>query len=361
MLPRERVLATLRRQPVDRIPSYEEFYDLAAERKFAPQYAGMKSYGTMPALRQGTFEEQVGLLRLMDCDFAEVGMGRLRARAIADDASETVYEFENGAAWRLDKRSGQNQPVSLPLQVKADPRSVPMPDPDDPRRYEGVAEAAALFKARGYFTLAKVHGFFTGAWYLFRPLDDLFIDMVDEPELVHAVVDRIGEYNFRSARNLLERGVDCILFGDDMGSSAGLLFSRRNYVTFFQAWHRRMAELCHAHGGYLQIHSHGNINGIMPELAATGLDILNPVGPEDDMDLEQLLMRYGERLAFAGGVSKRIGEMGREELAAHLETVIGIGKRLGSYIFRSEGGIPPTMGNDTFAFYLETARRLREV
>ena len=93
----------------------------------------------------------------MDCDFAEVGMGRLRAGTIADNASEAVYEFENGAAWRLDKRSGQNQPDSLPLQAKADPRGVPMPDPDAPMRYEGVAEAAAFFKARGYFTSPRQH------------------------------------------------------------------------------------------------------------------------------------------------------------------------------------------------------------
>jgi uroporphyrinogen decarboxylase len=356
---RERVLATLRHQPVDRIPCYEEFYDLEAERKFAPQYAGMQSRGTMPATREATPEKKMALLQFMDCDIAEVASGRLRTRVLHDDAREMVFAYENGAVWRLDRATSQTMAVSLPLESRRDPAAIPMPDPDDPGRYRGVGETARYFREHGYFTLAKVHGVFSGAWYLFRPLDRLFVDMIDAPGYVHAIVDLIGDYNYRTARHLLECGVDCILMGDDMGSSGGLLFSPKAYVEFFHGWHRRMADLCHEHGGYLQIHSHGNINGIMPQLMATGVDILNPVGPTDGMNLEELLKQYGQQAVFAGGISKRIGEMTREELARHLEEVISLGKRYGSYVFRSEGGIPPGMSLEMFRFYMDHSRRLR--
>ena len=359
MRPRERVLATLQRQPVDRIPSYDELYDLEAEKKFTPQYTGIKSYGTMPAAREAAPDEVIAMLQFMDCDIAEAATGRLRTHILEDNAEEMVFAYENGAIWCLDKAASQTVAVSLPLESKQDPADVHMPDPDDTDRYQSVEEKARYLREQGYFTLAKVHGFFSGAWYLFRNLDDLFMDMIDDPGFVHAIVDRIGDYNYRTARQLLARGVDCILFGDDMGSSTGLLFSPKFYVEFFQGWHKRMADLCHEYGGYLQIHSHGNINRIMPQLMATGVDILNPVGPTDGMDLEGLLQEYGDRAVFAGGISKRIGEMKREELARHLEEVISVGKRYGSYMFRGEGGIPPTMSQEMFRFYMDTSHRLR--
>lgn len=361
MNPRERVLATLRRQPVDRLPSYDEFLDLAAETKFAPQFAGMKSYGTMPATKKSTPDEAAAMLRFMDCDIAEVASGRLRTRVLKESGQESVFEFENGAIWRLDKATSQTEAVSLPLESKRDPAEVALPDPDDPERYQGVRERAGSFREAGYFCLGKVHGVFSGLWYLFRPLDSLFMDMLDDPVYVHELVDLIGNYVHQTTRQLLERGVDCILMNDDMGSSGGLLFSPRAYERFFQGWHRKMADLCHGYGSYLQIHSHGNINGILPALMDTGVDILNPVGPTDGMNLEELLQEYGQRCVFAGGISKRIGEMSKAELGAHLEEVISIGKRYGSYIYRGEGGIPATMSHEMFRFYMETSRRLRTV
>ena len=358
---RERVLATLRRQPVDRIPNYDEFHSLTAETKFAPQYAGMKSYGTMPATKEATPDEKIEMLRFMDVDFAEVATGRMRYRVLKEDDTQLIYEYENKAVWRLDKATSQTTTVSVPLAEKKDPDSVTMPDPDDPSRYEGVEEAAAYFRKQGYFTLAKVHGVFAGSWYLFRPLESLFMDMMEDPDYVHSLVAVIGDYNYRAARQLLRRGVDCIYVGDDMGSSTGLLLSPKAYASFYQGWHKKMADLCHEHNAYLEIHSHGNINGIIPELVSTGVDILDPVGPSDGMNLEELLQNYGHQAVFAGGISKYIGEMTRDELTSHLEQVISVGKRYGGYIFRGEGGIPPTMSRETFQYYMETSRRLRKV
>ena len=122
---------------------------------------------------------------------------------------------------------------------------------------------------------------------------------------------------------------------------------------------KKFADLCQSYGGYLQIHSHGNINGIIPQLMETGVHILNPVGPTDGMTLEELLRDHGHQTAFAGGISKRIGEMTGDELDRHLDEVIALGKQYGSYIFRSEGGIPPSMTRGMFCHYMRTSRRLR--
>ena len=49
-------------------------------------------------------------------------------------------------------------------------------------------------------------------------------------------------------------------------------------------------------------HSCGNIEGLIPELIETGIDILNPLQP-DCMDLLKIKSKYGDRLAFWGSVS----------------------------------------------------------
>ncbi len=122
---------------------------------------------------------------------------------------------------------------------------------------------------------------------LFRPYgirDKILVYLLLEPELVHKMMKKLGEFNLNAAESLLKCGVDSITFCDDMGSGNNLLFSPTLYEEFFFPWHKELADLCHSYRAYAHMHSHGNINKIMGKIVDAGIDMLNPCDPYENMD-----------------------------------------------------------------------------
>ena len=187
------------------------------------------------------------------------------------------------------------------------------------------------------------------------------MDLVDHPSLAHELVRRVGEFNLRAAKHLLERGVHAIAFPDDLGHNHATFMSPTLYKELFYPWHRRLAELCHDYGAHVNMHSHGNLNAIMPLLCEAGVDILNPVGPSDGMDLAELKGRYGDRMTFLGGVSKFIGQMSVSELQQHLREVFRAGSPGGGFILYSEGCIPVDMPRANVYLYLLLRRQMSQL
>ena len=79
-----------------------------------------------------------------------------------------------------------------------------------------------------------------------------------------------------------------------------------------------------------------------------GIDIINPVGPTDNMDLNVIKRKYGDRITILGGLSKNIGLMDYETLDNYIEEVIRLGSIGGGFIPRGESGITAEMDEEKF-------------
>ena len=102
-----------------------------------------------------------------------------------------------------------------------------------------------------------------------------------------------------------------------------------------------MADLCHEHGAYLHLHSHGHIQDLMDGIVEAGVDILNPVGPSDHNDLTLFKSRWGDKITLHGGISTEIGTMSERQIREHVTEVISVGRVGGRFFPRTESGIPP--------------------
>jgi len=152
------------------------------------------------------------------------------------------------------------------------------------------------------------------------------------------MLDRLGTWNLRAAENLLRCGVDVITFCDDLGSDRSLLMSPALYRRFFLPWHQQLAELCHRYSALLHMHSHGNINLILPDLYAAGIDLLNPNDPDEGMDLAALKRAYGDRITFVGGLHKKFFAW---EFAEQVRTIPRlVADADGGLILMDAGGVP---------------------
>ena len=352
----ERVLATLNHELPDVSPNQEGIFDSTSQEKFLPSFDERRDWKPIDE----PLERQIAYAEFMDTYFVSAGNGGLRSTVVEQGDNYHLLEFENGARWRIRDRPFSRQYVDFPIKTEGDVDSMPMPDPRDPRRYEGVEAAVAFFTEKGYFTSAGIDGFFSGVWYRFRRYEDFMMDLAANRDFAKRVIRKVAEYNLASAEELLKRGVHSIGFPDDLAGTTGPFFSPECYRDCFYEWHRRLFELCHEYGAYVNMHSHGDINVLVPLLVEAGVDMLNPVGPTDNMNLAALKEEYGDQITLVGGISKFIGQMSREELKNHVEEVVRIGSKGGGYITMSEGGIPYTMSHEDFQFYLDTLRKARE-
>ncbi len=354
MTSRERVLAALAHEATDRVPRllYEEAigYTPPIERLLARHCA--------PKTPREYFDMDVTSVAaaptvLPRSRFDEY-LGRDAERALA---SGQVDEW--GVWWRSGTFHHFARIVSPLRGVQAPDRieRYPWPDLDAAYRFEGVARRVADLHAQGLAVAAFAGSVFEQAWYL-RGMEDLMMDMLDAPAAAHGLLERTASYQRRAAEELARAGVDIIITGDDVAGQTGLLMSPAMWREFLRphlaAAVRAVKEANPS--AFVFYHSDGNVEALVPELIATGIDILNPVQPEC-MDPAAIKRRFGDRLCFWGTVSvQRTMPFGapadvRAEVEARIRTVA----RGGGLILAPAHVLGPDVPWENVAAFFEAA------
>jgi hypothetical protein len=128
--------------------------------------------------------------------------------------------------------------------------------------------------------------------------------LVDDPALVSRWLEAALQANLRI---LEELDLSRVPFrfahvGEDIGGSTATLFS----PDFLQAeFFPRLQELVGAYhdmGFKVIYHSDGNLNRVMDDIVATGVDGLDPIEVQAGMDLRSLKEKYGKQLVLMGGM-----------------------------------------------------------
>ncbi len=292
-------------------------------------------------------------------DFGHAGPGEFNTRITERTPNSRVIEFETGARDLQNFAPPFRHQIHRPVQTIDDVENLVLPDPDDPARWAGFAADAAYFKARGEYTVGWLNGFFSGGHYFFCDYQDFLAFLLEEPELIERLLARLGDWNLRAAKRMVEAGADCIGFCDDLGSSTNMLLSPTLYRRFFLPWHAALAEVVHGAGGTLHMHSHGNITKIMDDIVGSGVDMLNPLDRWDGMDLAWLRERFPKLTLVGAGIDKFLYDGSLDEIAAGLRASIDICGRDGRFLFMDPGGFPEDITPERFLAVREVSRAVR--
>ncbi|MHB0857127.1 MAG: uroporphyrinogen decarboxylase family protein [Anaerolineae bacterium] len=173
--------------------------------------------------------------------------------------------------------------------------------------YGSVCEAMAQYPEYPFNAGYAAIGWWS--WEL-RGMQQFLQDLLTEPTIAEAVIAQVADFATEYYRRLIEAGRDCvgrnwvqIHLADDWATQRGLLISPSLYRRFFKAAYRRIIDMAHAAGLLVEFHCCGSVVDLVPELIDTGIDILNPIQTSAAGMLPQdLKRRFGEHLAFSGGV-----------------------------------------------------------
>lgn len=201
---------------------------------------------------------------------------------------------------------GYGQPLSHPL-ANATLRQVhdySWPDPN----WQDVSQirAEALAWGRQYAILG---GDWSPFWHDAIDLlgmENLYLKMYDQPELVEAVLQHIVDYYSAVNRRVFDAAADAIdifFIGNDFGGQTGPLLSPTQFDRFMMPHLKRFIDLGHAYNLKVQLHCCGGYEPLMPAMIEAGLDGLHAVQPScGGMDLANLKATYGTRILFNGAI-----------------------------------------------------------
>lgn len=214
------------------------------------------------------------------------------------------------------------------------------------------------------------YGTITGPWSpMFNQLFNLFgmqetmYLLFDKPEVIHAAVDKIAEFYYRTATRLFEiceGKVDIFITGDDFGCQQGLTISPEMYDEYFREPFQRLFSLAKDHGMKVMIHSCGSIFDLIPTFMAMGADIIDPVQTTaNKMEPRKLKEAYGDKMCFHGAIDQQniltfgtVAEV-REHVRYTIKT-LGTG---GGYILCPSHDLLPNVPLDNIlAMYDEAAK-----
>ena len=178
---------------------------------------------------------------------------------------------------------------------------------------------------------------FIQCWYL-RGLDQILMDLLLSPDLAHAIIEKIAEFQVAYHQKVLEEIgdlVDILMLADDYGTQSSLMMSQKHFREFFKKPTQKMIELGKKYGLKIMLHCDGNVRELIPEFIEMGIDVLNPiqnVGP--DMDPKVLKKEFGRDLCFHGAIDTQqsLPILSPEEIGREVREKIEMLGRGGGYI-----------------------------
>jgi hypothetical protein len=336
MTRRERLMATLRGEPVDRPavcfyeingfdqdpsdadpfniysdPSWKPLLDLARERSDSVSRLGVGFAGTPPdPLEELTSVEswdEPGGSRFTRTTI-RAGNRELTSTTRRDPDIDTTWTVEHLLKDLDDFRAWMDLPRAefggLPdvASVLAEERRV------------GEAGVVMIDCADPLCTIAQLFDFGTFS-----------VIALTEPELTHRALEQVQSLALARTEAVAEAlpGRLWRIVGPEYASPPYLpprLFEE--YVTRYDA---PMVEAIQSRGGFARIHAHGNLREVLPHIAATGCTGIDPIEPppQGDVSLASVRERYGEQMVLWGNIeASDLENLPADEFRAKVETAL---------------------------------------
>ncbi len=317
---------------------------------------------------QGATEDQISMTAF-DFDYVPafwVGaktsiLGGEAPKVIEDTPTHTISIDEFGRKVKLPKGFATIAlPMDFPVKtmddwLKIKPKFMFC---EDRINWDRINEAARLQK-QGVFILGGMEGGFDLPRELMGE-ENACIAYYEDPELMEDIISTISDTAFKIYERISDKVViDQLVVHEDMAGKSGPLIGPSQINEFIKPYYRRIWDMLSAKGTKLfSQDSDGNMNAVLDSFLDCGLNVSYPCEPAAGMDVVKLRKKYGNRIAFKGGIDKHVLRKSKEDIRKELEYKMQPLMRQGGMVFGLDHRIPNGTPLENYVYYVQTAREI---
>lgn len=233
-------------------------------------------------------------------------------------------------------------------------RSAEITDEDVREVREAVEEAgddlAVLGTVRGTF----------GFLFIVLGPENLAIGLYDEPELLTEIIEAADDFWTRLGLKLIETGCMGLYVANDMGMNDSTLISPAHLREFFFPSMKKQIQTWKAAGAKVLLHSCGNVDAVLEDLADMGIDGLTNIQVRSGMNLASVKERIGDRVTIVGNVDATdiMCQPDQNLIADAIQEVIDTAGQDGALIIATDHSFHEGIPTENVIYFIEKAKEL---
>ncbi|QUI21987.1 hypothetical protein HZI73_06585 [Vallitalea pronyensis] len=185
----------------------------------------------------------------------------------------------------------------------------------------------------------------------------------DQKELMQDMMDTLMDTTIKVLDRISDHLViDNLCAHEDMAGKSGPLVGPGIVHEFIKPYYAKAWDVVSSKGTRLfSLDSDGNMNAIIDPLLDAGVNILYPIEPAAGMDMVELRSKYGNRLAFKGGIDKFVLFKNKHAIRQELEYKLQPCMQKGGTVFGIDHRIPNGVPLESYRYYVKTAKEILNI
>lgn len=287
--------------------------------------------------------------------------GGLEPKLIEENDEFVIKQDSLGRKTKLfKKRATISLPLDYPVNNMDDWLKVkPLFTYHDDRIDWQQVDKARKLQQEGHLVTASIPGGFDLPRQLLGE-ENACLAYYQQPELMHDILKTAGDTAFKVLDQISEKLViDNLGVHEDMAGKSGSLIGPAQIEEFIKPYYRKIWELLAARGTKLfSQDSDGNMNSVIDAFLDCGVNIMYPMEPAAGMDVVTSRKKYGNKLAYKGGIDKHILRQSKKDIKKELEYKMQPLMQKGGMVFGLDHRIPNGTPLENYRYYVQTGRKL---
>ncbi len=182
----------------------------------------------------------------------------------------------------------------------------------------------------------------------------------EDPELMEDIISTATDTAFKVFDRISDKVmIDNLFVHEDMAGKSGPLVGPNLIEEFIKPYYRKIWDMLSSKGTRLfSQDSDGNMTPVVDAFLDCGVNIMYPIEPAAGMDVVELRKKYGNRLAFKGGIDKHVLRKSKTDILRELEYKLQPIMQAGGMVFGIDHLIPNGTPLENYRYYVDTAREI---
>ena len=213
------------------------------------------SISILPAAMKEHGEDMKKIIRKYPDLFGQNWMDYDYAKSLPLSYHKGGYTDAWGCVWSNEHEGMESYVTGHPLSHREDILTLKAPDAD----------------------IGLPHGFMYLRLLDLRGFEEAMLDFAEECDELQVLIDKVCSYNVRQMEIICKKDPSPLVsIGDDQGMQHGLAIGAAKWRKYLKPAFKKIYDVSHRYGKYVYMHTDGDIIEIMPDLAETGVNMINP-------------------------------------------------------------------------------------